>query len=140
VREKDLVSDNKDPDANRIAILESWISPLVLDLKFIHCARKRDSCLRRNDGSVSGIYQINLRKPVRPPGNHSISIPNVGFGLWPFLASYSAYNPNENFNQSGIELIVTVRKTRNNEHHACTMLGPGYPMVTVIKAEPKKSL
>jgi hypothetical protein len=53
-------------------------------------------------------------------------------------ARYFAYNLDQNFMQPGIELIVTVRKTRNNEYHFCTHLGPTYPWVTVIKAEPKK--
>lgn len=47
---------------------------------------------------------------------------------------YFAFNLDEEFNQEGQVLIVTVRKTRDDELYACTTQGPGYPWVTILKA------
>lgn len=49
---------------------------------------------------------------------------------------YQAYNLNKNkFSNGGLNLRVKVRKTFDSELFACTTLGPGYPWVTVLKAE-----
>ena len=50
---------------------------------------------------------------------------------------YHAFNLDENFNQVGQVITVTVRKTNDSELFPCTTLGPGYPWVTILKAEEK---
>ncbi|MFZ6014242.1 MAG: hypothetical protein ACOYXT_28130 [Bacteroidota bacterium] len=52
--------------------------------------------------------------------------------------SYEAHNLDKSiFNKIGQELIVTVRKTHDDELFACTTMGLSYPRVTVINAELK---
>jgi len=49
---------------------------------------------------------------------------------------YHAYNLDKNkFNEVGQKLIVTVRKTKDDELFPCTTMGPGYPWVTITKVE-----
>jgi len=49
---------------------------------------------------------------------------------------YHAYNlDKEKFNEVGQKLTVIVRATKADELSACTTLGPGYPWVTITKAE-----
>lgn len=51
---------------------------------------------------------------------------------------YQSYNLDKNsFSNEGLILKVKVRKTFDSELFACTTLGPGYPWVTVLKAEIK---
>jgi hypothetical protein len=45
---------------------------------------------------------------------------------------YFAFNLDKKFDQVGQTLIVTVRRTREDELLACTTQGPSYPWVTVL--------
>ncbi len=51
---------------------------------------------------------------------------------------YQAYNLDKNkFSSEGLILTVKVRETFDSELFACTTLGPGYPWLTVLRAEIK---
>lgn len=47
---------------------------------------------------------------------------------------FYAHNLDNSFWQVGIELVVKVRTTRDEELRPCTTLGPGYPWITVVEA------
>lgn len=49
--------------------------------------------------------------------------------------TFMAYHLEQEFNQSGRRVIVTVRRLRGDETVICTAMGPMYPMVFVIQAE-----
>ena len=51
---------------------------------------------------------------------------------------YFAFNLDKKFEQVGHILIVTLRKTKNDELYACTTQGPAYPWVTIMTSEIKK--
>ena len=52
---------------------------------------------------------------------------------------YHAYNLDQaEFSADGQILTVRIRKTFDSELFVCTTLGPGYPWVTVLDAEPKE--
>ncbi|MBX2965267.1 MAG: hypothetical protein KF845_03910 [Cyclobacteriaceae bacterium] len=59
-------------------------------------------------------------------------IKNITGSDW---SRYRAYNLDDRFSEIGQKLIVFVRKTKDDELHPCTTMEPGYPWVTVIKAE-----
>jgi hypothetical protein len=47
---------------------------------------------------------------------------------------FEAHNLDQEFKQQNIELLVYVRKTRDNELTPCTALGPSYPWITIVEA------
>jgi len=53
------------------------------------------------------------------------------------LARFNAYNLDKKFDQVGVVLVVTVRKTENGEYFACRTQGPAYPWVTILTATVK---
>lgn len=48
---------------------------------------------------------------------------------------YQVFNLDSTFNETGLALTIIARPTSDDEHFACTTLGPGYPWITILHAE-----
>ena len=51
---------------------------------------------------------------------------------------FFAFNLDTKFDKVGQILIITARRTRDDELYACTTQGPSYPWVTVLTASEEK--
>ncbi|MGK7390259.1 MAG: BPTI/Kunitz-type proteinase inhibitor domain-containing protein [Candidatus Cyclobacteriaceae bacterium M2_1C_046] len=78
-------------------------------------------------GADCGLVLIDFKE------NDLESIKNITGFDW---IRYHAYNlDKDKFSEVGQKLIVTVRKTRDNELFPCTTMGPGYPWVTITNVD-----
>ncbi len=101
------------------------------------------SCEKKNEQEISNIFEVTSAGGGMDCGLKLIDFeerdkPRIekitGRNGW---LRFFGFNLDKKFDKVGQVLVITVRKTRDDELFACTTLGPSYPWVTILTAEAK---